>query len=83
MCKSQQILISRQNRVCQGSRLRNFCHPVRKFFSFCRCKIDVLHESIHMAHYDRYEQAIAPTIVWVLLTGLASSRRRRSAGEEV
>ena len=29
------------------------------------------------------EQAIAPTIVWGLLTGLASSRRRRSAGEEV
>ena len=29
------------------------------------------------------EQALAPTIVWVLLTGLASSRRRRSAGEEV
>ena len=29
------------------------------------------------------EQAIAPTIVWALLTGLASSRRRRSAGEEV
>ena len=27
------------------------------------------------------EQAIAPTIVWGLLTGLASSRRRRSAGE--
>ena len=29
------------------------------------------------------EQAIAPTIVWGLLTGLASSRRRRSAGENV
>ena len=29
------------------------------------------------------EQAIAPTIVWGLLTGLASSRRCRSAGENV
>ena len=27
-----------------------------------------------------HKQAIAPTIVWGLLTGLASSRRRRSAG---